>query len=761
VLATTTFSYSSNVAVCPAATEPDAKSIGTTTVTNPTGQTTVYCWDADRRVTKISDPAVSSSTTWNGSDLPATITTPGGTTSNEYYPGGLLLKETTDPTGAKTKFEYGSTSAPHDPTKVTDPQGVVTHYAYDTAGNRCLVRHDRAPQGTDLCADTTGAFVRLVHNADGTLASTTDAKGNTTTYGYDTLGRLTSITPPSPLGTETRTYDGLSRLATVTDGKSQTTSFTYDDLDRITLVEHHDGSQVSYTYDDNGNMLTETDAGGTTTYVYDRLGRLTTETPPTGPQVTYAYDKAGNLTSITDGGGMVTYQYTGTTGRLSGLTQPDSSQITFGYDAQGNRNQVSYPNGVTVDSVFDGAAKPTSILAKKGSTTLASFAYGYADSQSQPTNVIQSVTDENGSVTRYSYTTPGRLVRARTTASGGAVTADFQYGYDAAGNRTSQDLDGTQTTFSYNAGNQLTQGGSTTYSYDQNGNLTGDSAGSVLSYNAANQTTGITPAGGSSVAMSYRGTGQTDRTSAGSTQMRLSGLGVSGATDASGSTYYTRTPDGGILAQRAPSGTHYMVRDAIGSVVALTDGSGATASRFSYDPFGREISATGSVATPWRFAGEYLDASTGLYKIGERFYDPTLGRWTQQDAIFDAASFTQSNRYLYVGADPLNFFDPEGMSCKNRVLKVACDAGNKAKAGAKAAGSAIKTGAKAAASKAGTAAKVAVKTAVKIIPHAKVVACSIGFISSVTAAHAAGERRHGALLAYGAAGCIGVMAGVP
>ena len=34
---------------------------------------------------------------------------------------------------------------------------------------------------------------------------------------------------------------------------------------------------------------------------------------------------------------------------------------------------------------------------------------------------------------------------------------------------------------------------------------------------------------------------------------------------------------------------------------------------------------------PWRFAGEYFDTETALFKIGERYYDPALARWTQKD----------------------------------------------------------------------------------------------------------------------------------
>jgi RHS repeat-associated protein len=660
VVAATSFAYSSDVSACPASAPDDPPAAGKTTVTGPTGVVTTYCWDAANRTTKVSDAALTTTSTWTDADTLDTITTPGGTTNNEYYAGDLLLKDRTDPTGAKTQFEYGAPTAPHDPTKVTDPQGVVTYYAYDADGNRCLVRHDRAPQGADLCADTTGAFAHLVYNANGTLATATDANGNTTTYSYDGSGRLTTTTPPSPLGTETRTYDGLSRPATVIDGKSQTTTSTYDALDRITLVTHQDGSQVSFTYDANGNRLTQTDAGGTVNYSYDRLNRLTSETPPSGPQVTYGYDLTDNLTSITDGGGTVSYQYAGTAGRLSSVTQPDTSQITFGYDADGNRNQVSYPNGVVLATMFDGASKKTSVTATKGAATLSSFTYGY-DVGGLHTDRIQTETDMSGAITTYTYTSPGRLTRAQTKNSGGTVTEDYQYTYDPAGNRTSQDANGTQTTYSYNGANELTQAGSTTYSYDANGNLTGSSAGFGAAYNAKNQTSSVTPAGGSAVAMGYRGTGQTERTQAGVIGMGLSYQGVASTSDLSGDRYYTRDPDGELLAQRSASGTLYYLADARDSVTGLTDGTGALVASYRYDPFGNTTASTGVVSNRWRFTGEFFDADTGLYKIGARYYDPAVGRWTQQDLVVDPTDPAQSNRYLYVGGNPVNLFDPTGL----------------------------------------------------------------------------------------------------
>jgi len=66
-------------------------------------------------------------------------------------------------------------------------------------------------------------------------------------------------------------------------------------------------------------------------------------------------------------------------------------------------------------------------------------------------------------------------------------------------------------------------------------------------------------------------------------------------------------------------------------------------------------------ANPWQFAGAFYDSTTGLYKFGIRYYDPTLGRWTQQDplggSLFDPST---GNRYAYTNDDPTNLTDPTG-----------------------------------------------------------------------------------------------------
>jgi RHS repeat-associated protein len=71
--------------------------------------------------------------------------------------------------------------------------------------------------------------------------------------------------------------------------------------------------------------------------------------------------------------------------------------------------------------------------------------------------------------------------------------------------------------------------------------------------------------------------------------------------------------------------------DRQGSTIALVSATGCVANRYSYDPYGAQRTITGIVPNPWQYNGGYRDTTTGLYHLQARYYDPTLGRFTQPD----------------------------------------------------------------------------------------------------------------------------------
>ena len=62
---------------------------------------------------------------------------------------------------------------------------------------------------------------------------------------------------------------------------------------------------------------------------------------------------------------------------------------------------------------------------------------------------------------------------------------------------------------------------------------------------------------------------------------------------------------------------------------------GRMAATYEYDPYGNTVSKSGTYADTnlFRFSTKFVDAETGLYYYGYRYYSPRLGRWISRDPI--------------------------------------------------------------------------------------------------------------------------------
>jgi RHS repeat-associated protein len=148
------------------------------------------------------------------------------------------------------------------------------------------------------------------------------------------------------------------------------------------------------------------------------------------------------------------------------------------------------------------------------------------------------------------------------------------------------------------------------------------------------------------------------------------GLGLSARTDTSGTTHFVRCSCGLLNDERTPDGKkYYYLFDGLGSIVGLSNSSGTEVNSYDYDPYGQVFNQTeqSGLNNPWKFAGGYLDSNaslgSNLYKFGTRYYDPSIGRWTQQDPVGGSlGDLNAANRYTYAGDDPVNAVDPSGKS---------------------------------------------------------------------------------------------------
>jgi len=127
---------------------------------------------------------------------------------------------------------------------------------------------------------------------------------------------------------------------------------------------------------------------------------------------------------------------------------------------------------------------------------------------------------------------------------------------------------------------------------------------------------------------------------------------------------------GGLLARSHGYGSgswtyhNFYHSDGNGNVTALVNSGGTLQASYTYDPYGRYLSSTGTLLTsnvmrfsskPW--IGFQGAATSGLYYYGYRFYDPYLQRWILRDPLEEAGG---NNLYCFVSNNPLTGSDGYG-----------------------------------------------------------------------------------------------------
>jgi RHS repeat-associated protein len=126
-----------------------------------------------------------------------------------------------------------------------------------------------------------------------------------------------------------------------------------------------------------------------------------------------------------------------------------------------------------------------------------------------------------------------------------------------------------------------------------------------------------------------------------------------------------------IRRQRPVTSTIYELRFVLKDYLdpaAIIDADGNITERYRYDAFGPvtvlapDFSVRGTSECDWNFLyhAEFIDALTGLYNYGFRFYHPNLGRWPARDPMEEDGG---ENLYGFVGNDGVRRWDRLGLYC--------------------------------------------------------------------------------------------------
>jgi len=228
----------------------------------------------------------------------------------------------------------------------------------------------------------------------------------------------------------------------------------------------------------------------------------------------------------------------------------------------------------------------------------------------------------------------------------------------------------------YDAANRLASVDGVAYTYDNNGNLLDDGV-NTYTYDGANR---LTVVSNQSSVVSYRYSGLGDRlqqTVNGQTTTFIMDL-ASSLTQVLDDGTNTYLYGNGRIAQEshpAPGTSHvdYFLTDALGSVRQMTNASGNIVLAKSYDPYGVSNSTSGTNSTSYGFTGEQNDP-TGMVYLRARYYAPGAGRFMSRDTWGGDENIPMSyNKWLYAYSQPVNYFDPSGLSTTNSVFAVFVD----------------------------------------------------------------------------------------
>ena len=599
-----------------------------------------------------------------------------------------------------------------------------------SSGNTATVTDEAGVERTNTY-DGLGRLKQVVENGIGSAV---------TSYTYDVQGNLTGVTQNGGAQTRSFGYDSLGRLSTAANPESGTTC--YGLLSGATCVGSISG--VAVGYDGNGNLLNRTDGRGiVTTMTYDALNRLTGKTysdfggaNPT-PWVTYLYQGTTDFLSseFSNASGYSWSNYDAL-GRPGAGTQTTAGQpyafSSVVWTPTGQIASITYPSGRVVKTSFDAAGRISGVglngnpTAYAGSTSYAAHGglismamgdgltrtFGYnrrlqtgsvgagsllnlgLNWNANGTLGSQTIGRPGGFSATQSYNYDGVNRLTYVAESNGVQNWNQTYIYDNVGNRavaasgtsglagpsnytpqttlTASPPPGSTTNWPYNpATNQWAAPAAT---HDVAGNMTALRT-QTMTFDAESRMIGWSDSSPSaSVAVAYDGDGR-----------RVTKVSTAGTTVTT--TTYVYDPAGNLAAEYGGSApttqTLYLTQDHLGSTRLVTTTGGVCVGAHDYLPFGEEIPQSlwgrgsvpcyGQTDTAMKFTGQERDNETapggsgqnGLDNYLARFMASGQGRFLSPDPagnfVADLTNPQSWNMYSYALNNPLTFVDPSGL----------------------------------------------------------------------------------------------------
>ena len=357
--------------------------------------------------------------------------------------------------------------------------------------------------GVESITDTLGSTITINRNG------ISHSDGKSIAFVRDSRNRITKITGPTEKEVTYR-YDESGNLSEVIDIAGESVRFVYnrnhyltDIIDprgvRVARNEYDDAGRLTAVIGPDGNRMEfDNDIEGRRQAITDRLGNTTL----------YTYDNRGNVLSHTDALGNTTYNEFDINGNLTIQKDALSNITNFDYAPDGRLRSMTNALNITLENKYNQKNELVTISAfgviqgsisynSYGQTTQMSDAlgnttyYNYQDSDGR----LKSISDDIGLVKQFTYDSNGNVV---STTDGGNQTATFTF--DADGNPLTKTL----TRKNENGVNDtLTEN----YQYDLYGNVTktifSDGSFASFEYDKIGNMTSVTDSAGRRTTLEY------------------------------------------------------------------------------------------------------------------------------------------------------------------------------------------------------------------------------------------------------------------
>lgn len=528
--------------------------------------------------------------------------------------------------------------------------------------------------------------------------------------GNKTLERHFSLVGGKPVRSYTIswTYDHADHLTSIQEEGGtlyKKTCYQYNPQGLLEAIIKPDGKILNYVYDETGRptRFTANDHSFDYQYTYDDSGRLSRiEDLINAYSIHRQYNAFNDITEESFSNIFAFKNEYDLAGRRTSLTLPDNSQVLYQYrgsllesiqrlDAQQNRvyqhsYQYQQETGKLAASHLIGDLGAISYSYDKEGRIAAIQSPWWSES------IPKEGFDQYNNLSHMTIQDPaGKTEHHYNYSSDHQIQSEegyfnHQYQYDSLNNRIAYNGEN----WTVNSLNQLVKAADAEYDYDANGNMTNKKCGESIihyEYDALNRLIRVTKGNEKAIQYIYDPFNRrlaeitfdwdaenNDWKQSEVNNFLFDGEKEIGKADAKGKIVELRilglgkgAEIGTAVAFEIQNKIYAPVHDHQGSVRCLVDIQNKSVAEFyRYSAYGVEEIYEGQgtplqesqIGNPWRFSSKRRDAYTKLIFFGNRYYDPTIGRWLTPDPLFFHDS---PNLYAYVKNNPLTNYDLYGL----------------------------------------------------------------------------------------------------